>query len=268
MSVSRIETAFRDAVSEGRLALVPFLTAGFPDPRSTVETALALAREGAQALEIGIPFSDPIADGPVIQEASQRALAQGVGMEGALAVVREIRAAAPIPIVLMTYANPVLRFGSSRFAAAAAAAGADGGILTDVPPEELPETWAALRAADLATILLVTPLTRPERLARILEGGSGFLYVVSRAGVTGRGGAAAGLEKFLAGVRARTTLPLAVGFGIEGPEQVRALRGRADGAVIGTALLRAIGAAGPGGAARAGARFFEPLVSAAAGTGG
>ncbi|HVP38436.1 MAG TPA: tryptophan synthase subunit alpha [Candidatus Saccharimonadales bacterium] len=259
MPAARLEAAFRATRSKGRLALVPFLTAGFPDPARTVEAAEALAAAGAAALELGIPFSDPIADGPVIQVTSQQALARGVTVESALEMAAQIHARTGLPLVAMTYANPVLRCGVERFARRAAESGVDGVILTDVPPEELSEAWAALRAAGLGCVRLVTPLTRRERLARILEGGGGYVYVVSRTGVTGRGEAAAGLADLVQELRGLTALPVAVGFGIEGPEQVRRLAGLADGVIVGSALLRRMQAAGPEGAAAAAGEFLRGL---------
>jgi len=264
MPAEHLETAFRSAASGGRLALVPFLTAGHPDPDSTVETAVALAGAGASALELGIPFSDPIADGPVIQAASQRALEQGVNVRGALELARRIRARAALPIVAMTYANPILAYGPERFARDAAGSGVDGVILTDVPPEELPALWGVLRAAGLATVLLVTPLTRSERVARILRDATGYVYVVSRTGVTGGGQAAAGLDALLKDLRGRTRLPIAVGFGIERPEHVRAWRGLADGVVVGSALVKRLEEAGPEAAPAAAAAFLRELASASA----
>ncbi len=262
MPAERLEAAFRATRSEGRLALVPFLTAGDPDPAVTVELACALARTGATALELGIPFSDPIADGPVIQESSQRALARGTHVDTVLASVRAIRGRSEMPIVLMTYANPVLRYGAERFARDAAAAGADGVILTDMPPEELPDTWSALRAAGLAPVLLVTPLTRADRRDRILSLARGYVSVVSRTGVTGRGEAGEGLERLVRGIRERCALPVAVGFGIETPEHVRRFHGLSDGVVVGSALVRRIREAGAGREVAAAEAFVRELLAA------
>ena len=258
-----LEAAFRDARSKGRLAVVPFLTAGHPDAETTVNVALALAEAGASALEIGIPFSDPIADGPVIQAASQAALAQGMNVSGALSLARSIRARTALPLIAMTYANPILRYGADRFAAEAAEAGFNATIVTDLPPEELPALWDPLRAAGLGTVLLVTPLTRPERVSRILRDASGFVYVVSRTGVTGAGQAAAGLDELLAELRKRTPLPVAVGFGIESAEHVAAYKGRADGVVVGSALVQRIAAAPKADAAKVAADFLASLLRGA-----
>ncbi len=262
MPATYLEAAFRDQVSKGRLALVPFLTAGHPDPASTVEIAVALAGAGATALELGIPFSDPIADGPVIQKSSQVALSHGAHVGSALEMARAIRARVDLPIVAMTYANPILRFGAERFASEAAASGVDGVIITDTPPEELPGMWAPLRAAGLATILLVTPLTRADRFERILRDASGYVYVVSRTGVTGAGEAARGLDELLLDLKTRTRLPVAVGFGIETPKHVRAYRGKADGVVVGSALVRRVDEAGPASAPAVAAAFLKSLSEA------
>jgi tryptophan synthase alpha chain len=263
MPASRLEAAFRGASSKGRLALVPFLTAGFPDPACTVEAAVALAEAGAAALELGIPFSDPIADGPVIQAASQQALTHGVTVESSLAMAAEIHSRTRLPLVIMTYANPVLRFGIEAFAARAAGSGVDGVILTDVPPEELPDAWAVLRGADLAAVRLVTTLTRRERLERIVASASGFVYAVSRTGVTGAGEVAVGLDALLKDLRTITELPIAVGFGIERAEHVRRLLGLADGVIIGSALIKRMQAAGAVGAAKAAGEFLAELQAGA-----
>ncbi|MBI5837371.1 MAG: tryptophan synthase subunit alpha [Candidatus Eisenbacteria bacterium] len=259
MPAARLETALRVCSPGGRPALVPFLTAGHPDPARTVDAAVALAAAGAAALELGIPFSDPIADGPVIQASSQVALGHGMTVERSLAMAAEIHARCALPIVMMTYANPLLRFGAGAFARRAAESGVDGVILTDVPPDELPEVWDALRDAGVGAVRLVTPLTRPGRLRRILEGAGGYVYVVSRTGVTGKGEAAAGLEELLRGLRAMTPLPVAVGFGIESAAHVGRFTGLADAVIVGSALLKRMDAAGPEGAARAAGAFLTGL---------
>jgi tryptophan synthase alpha chain len=263
MPAARLEAAFRGTTPEGRLALVPFLTAGFPDPGRTVQAAVALAEAGASALELGIPFSDPIADGPVIQAASQHALTHGVTVESSLAMAAEIHAATRLPMVIMTYANPVLRFGIEEFARRAADSGVDGVILTDVPPEELPDAWAALREAGLGTVRLVTTVTRRERVQKLVAAASGFVYVVSRTGVTGKGEAASGLEALLKDLRGMTKLPVAVGFGIERAEHVRRFKGLADGVIIGSALIRRMQEAGAEGAPRAAGEFLRELAAGA-----
>jgi tryptophan synthase alpha chain len=221
--------------------LIPFITAGYPNldaSRAMLEGFDAL---GARAVEIGVPFSDPIADGPDIQRASERALAVGVGVPAILDLVATFRAGSRMPIVLMTYANPVLRGGIDRFARAASAAGVDAVLLSDVPPDESPEVWAALDAERLDTVMLVAPTTPDERLDRVIARARGFVYCLARTGVTGSGeGYAGSLETRIAEIRRRSPLPVAVGFGIATPEHARALRGAADAVVVGAAFMRAV----------------------------
>jgi tryptophan synthase alpha chain len=226
-------------------ALVPYLTAGYPSLDATLEMLLGLERAGAAAVEVGIPFSDPIADGPEIQRSSEWALRSGVGPDEALALVARFRERSRLPVVVMTYANPVLRDGASPFAARAAEAGVDGVLISDLPPDEAPEVWQTLEAAGLATVVLVAPTTTAERLPRLLERCRGFVYCLARTGVTGVsggvGGYAGGLEARIDELRSRTSLPIAVGFGISNAEQARRLRGRADAVVVGAAFMRAVG---------------------------
>jgi tryptophan synthase alpha chain len=183
--VSRIEAALRAAGAARRAALIPFLVAGDPDPEQTCELVPALAEAGADVVELGVPFSDPVADGPAIQRASERALAQGTTLARTLELVRRIRARTPVPIVLFGYLNPVLAFGASRLASEAAAAGVDGLLLVDLPVEEGPDLRETFRAAGLDTIQLATPTSGTERIRRISGESRGFVYAVSRAGVTG-----------------------------------------------------------------------------------
>ncbi len=258
-----LEAAFRDCSSKGRLALVPFLTAGVPDAGLTVDLACALHEAGAAAMELGIPFSDPIADGPVIQEASQRALASGVHVATVLEMAARIRARVPMPLVAMTYANPILSYGPEKFARDAVDSGVNGVILTDVPAEEMPSLWAALRAQGLGTVLLVTPLTEPARRARIAREASGFVYVVSRTGVTGKGEAASGLPQLLEALRLEAIAPIGVGFGIEEPRHVAAWRGRSDGVVVGSALVRRVLQAPKHEVVGTAVTFFRELAAAA-----
>jgi tryptophan synthase alpha chain len=202
--------------------------------------AEGLARRGAAALEIGIPFSDPIADGPDIQRASESALRRGVGMRDVLAVVRGIRARTDIPIVLMTYANPVLRYGAARFAHDAREAGADGALLSDLPPDELPDVWRAMDDAALDTVVLIAPTTAEVRLPALVARARGFVYCLARTGVTGGSAGEQGdLRARVAAVRRLSRLPVGVGFGIATPAQAAALRGVADAVAVGAALMRA-----------------------------
>ena len=239
MPVKRLAAAF--AAARGQTGLIPFATAGYPSLDGSVEILLGLARSGALALELGIPFSDPIADGPEIQRASEAALAQGVSVERVLEIVRRMRSRSEIPVVLMTYANPALAMGIERFAREAHAAGVDGVLISDLPPEESPETWRALDEAGLDTIVLTAPTTDPARLPRLVGRARGFVYCLARTGVTGAGpGEAHGLRERVAELRRHTPLPVAVGFGVSTTAQARALKGVADGVVVGAAFMRAI----------------------------
>lgn len=238
MGGGRIATALG---APGPARLVPYLTAGFPSVDATVEMATALAGAGAGALEVGIPFSDPIADGPDIQRASEWALRRHVGMPAVLDTVARIRERASIPIVLMTYANPILRFGPDRFARAARDAGADGVLISDLPPDELPELWQAMDAAALDTVVLVAPTTDPGRLPLLVARARGFVYCLARTGVTGgSAGVRGNLEERIATIRRMTQLPVGVGFGIGSPADAAVLRHLADAVVVGAAFMRAI----------------------------
>jgi tryptophan synthase alpha chain len=238
--MSRLGPAFR--ARRGRTGLIPYVTAGYPSLEATLEMARAFTRSGCVALEIGVPFSDPIADGPEIQRALEWSQRRGVGIPEVLETVRALRREAELPVVLMTYANPVERAGAAAFASAAAAAGVDGVIVSDLPPDESPGVWSALDAAGLDTVQLVAPTTTEERLPLLLERCRGFVYCLARTGVTGRdsGGWGGSLPERIAALRARTPLPVAVGFGISGPAQARALAGVADAVIVGAAFMRAV----------------------------
>ena len=236
---SRLGAAFTRR--PGATGLIPFVTAGYPSLERSLELLHAVDRAGALAVEVGVPFSDPIADGPDIQRASEWALRQGVGVMDVLDLVADFRKRSPLPVIVMTYANPVVRVGAGEFAARARAAGVDGVILSDLPPEELPDAWRALDAAGLDTVLLVAPTTSPERLPILLARCRGFVYCLSRTGVTGRAeGYAGSLDERVASVRARSSLPVAVGFGISSAADAAALRGRVDAAVVGAAFMRLV----------------------------
>jgi tryptophan synthase alpha chain len=237
--VSRLGPAFERA--RGRTGLIPYLTAGYPSLDASLAMLRGFAAAGAIAAEVGVPFSDPIADGPEIQRASEAALRAGVGVPEALALVARLRRESELPIVVMSYANPALRQGAETFAREAAAAGVDGVILSDLPPEESPEAWQALDAASLDTIMLVAPTTSAERLPRVLERCRGFVYCLARTGVTGRSAGEAGaLGERIATLRRATRLPVAVGFGISSAAEARALRGVADAVVVGAAFMRRV----------------------------
>ncbi len=238
--MNRIDAAFARLKSEGKKAFIPYIAAGVPGRRETVELAVTLADLGADVLELGYPFSDPMADGVVNQAAATRALELGVDDEAYLGMVREIRAARPgLPIVVFSYLNPVFRLGLRDFAKRAKEAGADGFLLVDMPVEEADEMLAACRELDLRFIFLAAPTTTPARLGKILEVGSGFLYYISRTGITGEQAKfQEGFEEKLAAVKKAAGIPVVVGFGISTPEHVRAVCALCDGAVVGSALVR------------------------------
>jgi tryptophan synthase alpha chain len=253
--VSRIEARFAKLRQEGRAGLVAYLTAGDPDRATSTRLFAGLAGAGADLIEIGMPFSDPMADGPVIEAGGLRALKAGMTLKGTLALVRELRAADDeTPIVLMGYYNPIYRYGGEAFARAAAAAGVDGLIVVDLPPEEETELAQPLAAAGLDLVRLATPTSDAQRLPRILAQASGFLYYVAIAGITGTHSAEAGsVAAAVTRLRRSTDLPIAVGFGIKTPAQAATVARDADAAVVGTALVQRLaqnldkdGAATPG----------------------
>ncbi|MFQ5927077.1 MAG: tryptophan synthase subunit alpha [Terriglobia bacterium] len=220
------------------LALVAYVTAGDPTLAFTEELVVRLAEAGADVVELGVPFSDPIADGPVIQRASDRALRSGTTLADVLALAARLRRQTQVPLVLFSYYNPVLQLGIERFAAETARAGLDGLLLTDLTPEEAGDYLAVVRRYGLDTVFLAAPTSSPARLKRIAQISRGFIYVISRRGVTGvRNDVPAELAGMVGRLRRYTKLPLAVGFGIAQPEQVRALARLADGVVVGSALV-------------------------------
>ena len=225
--------------------LVTYITAGDPDLPRTEGILRALDRAGADVLEVGVPFSDPLADGPVIQRATERALASGTTLSGVLQMVTRLRADLRAPIVIFSYANPILRLGAERFADEAKAAGVDGVLVLDLPLEEAAEFRALLRDRGIDTILLLSPTTTDDRLRRAAALGSGFLYAISRLGVTGaRDAIADGAEDIVRRIRTVSPLPIALGFGISKPEHVREVGRWADAAVVGSALVSVIAEAG------------------------
>lgn len=245
--MSRLATAF--AAARGRTGLVPFAVAGFPTAEATLEMLRGFGRQGALAAEVGVPFSDPIADGPDIQHASESALARGGGVDQALEIVSELRRGSDLPVVLMSYANPVLRGGVERFCSRAREAGLDGVLLSDLPPDEAPEVWSVLERSGLDTVVLVAPTTSEARLPRLVSRASGFVYCLSRTGVTGQGpGYGGSVTERVKAVRRLSPLPVAVGFGISNAGQAAGLVGVADAIVVGAALVRAADAGAPEGA--------------------
>lgn len=254
--MTRLSQTFSELRRRGARALIPYFTAGDPSLGATRALVLEAARRGADVLELGIAFSDPLADGPVIQRASQRALATGVTLAQVLDLVREVRGDVRIPIVFLTYYNPVLAFGLKAFAHAAVEAGVDGVIVADLPPEEAGPLSTEGRAAGLDLIHLVAPTSPPDRMRLIARRSRGFIYVVSVTGVTGtRGTLPPDLVLYLRQLRAVTTKPICVGFGISTPEQVAAVAPYADGVIVGSAIVGLI-------EAHAGSERLVPEVGA------
>jgi tryptophan synthase alpha chain len=239
--MSRLAATFERLAQSGRGGLVTYLTCGDPDAERSAALLVAVARAGADVLEVGVPFSDPLADGPVIQRATERALAAGMTLAGTLEVVRRVRREVDTPIVLFTYANPVLRMEASTFARQAAAAGVDGVLVLDYPVEEAAPLRAPLADAGLDPVFLISPTTDDERIRRSAGLGRGFLYVISRLGVTGaRDEFARDAAGLVARVKAATDLPVALGFGIARPEHVAEACRVADAAVVGSALVNVV----------------------------
>ncbi len=226
---------------KGRKGFIPFITAGDPDLETTRELIVELARAGATVIELGVPFTDPMADGPVIQRASERALRHGFDLAEVLQVVFDARKQTDVPIVLFSYYNPLLQFGIARLAGEAKSAGVDGVLVTDLVPEEASEFAAVLRANNLDMIFLVAPTSTDERLKMVAERATGFIYAVSRAGITcAREEMSAEAEKMVKRVRRFSDLPIAVGFGVSTPEHVIGVWRFADAAVVGSALVAEI----------------------------
>jgi tryptophan synthase alpha chain len=243
--VSHIAEAFARLRGDGRPGLVTYTTAGDPDLPRSAEILKALDRAGADVLEVGVPFSDPLADGPVIQRATERALAAGGCLRTALSMIESVRPHVSAPIVVFSYANPLMRMGVNAFAARAAAAGVDGVLALDLPIEEAGPFRSEMERAGLDTIFLLSPTTTDARIERAAELGSGFLYGISRLGVTGaRDTVASGAEALVRRIRKWTSLPIALGFGISRPEHVAQVAAYADAAVVGSALVSTIAEAG------------------------
>lgn len=238
--MGRLEKAFRQAADEGRAALVTFITAGDPDLALTERLLPRMAAAGADVIELGMPFSDPMADGPTIQLASERALAAGTTLEGILACVTSVRrGGCSTPIVLMGYYNPVYAYGTERFAVDAARAGVDALLIVDLPPEESEALHSSCRKQGVELIFLVAPTSGEDRVRRVLARAGGFIYYVSVTGVTG----AAEIDmdevrQGVAAIQARTSIPVAVGFGISRPDQAARFAAFADGVVVGSAIVR------------------------------
>ena len=239
--MTRIEKKFAQLKSEKRKAFIPYITAGDPSLDATLGLILSMEKAGADLIELGVPFSDPIADGPVIQRASERALKHGVNLQKILELGQNIRKKSEIPLVLFSYFNPLLSYGLERLAADAVAAGFDGVLASDLTVEESEQFVSVMNPAGLNTVFLVAPTSSPQRMKKIAETSTGFLYAVSRTGVTGeQPELAADLKRFLQNLRSYTTLPIAVGFGISQPEHVRAVWQEADAAVVGSSIVKEV----------------------------
>jgi len=238
---TRIGKRFERLARSGELGLVAYITAGDPSLAATGEIVLAAVEAGADVIELGVPFSDPVADGPTIQRASERALRAGTTLAGVVDLVATLRKKTDVAIVLFSYFNPILQMGLEIFASRAAAAGADGVLVTDMTPEEASEYSAAMHAHGLDTIFLAAPTSTDERLKRIVSASTGFLYIISRTGVTGaKESLPEELPAMVRRARQFTSLPIAVGFGISLPTQVTVLGGIADAVVVGSALVAEI----------------------------
>ncbi|MBT2749470.1 MULTISPECIES: tryptophan synthase subunit alpha [unclassified Lysobacter] len=263
--MNRIDAKFQSLQSAGRKALIPFLTAGDPSLEATVPVMHALVEAGADVIELGVPFSDPMADGPTIQRSSERAIARGAGLGWVLDAVREFRGRdAQTPVVLMGYLNPIEIRGSTRFASDAVAAGVDGVLLVDLPPEEAEELRAAFVAAGLVLILLASPTTTEERIALLCDDAQGYLYYVSFAGVTGADRLDTGAANDrLHHIRQRAKVPVVAGFGIKDAASAATMAREAEGVVVGSALVEVLAQAGTADAAAQAARgFLAPLRQA------
>lgn len=262
--MSRIQSTFARLASEGRKALIPFIHAGDPYPETTVQLMLAMAEAGADVIELGVPFSDPMADGPVIQRAAERALTHGIGLPQVLAYVRAFRERnAATPVVLMGYANPIERYGSERFVRDAKTAGVDGVLVVDYPPEECEAFAAQLRAAELDPIFLLAPTSSEERMARIGKVASGYVYYVSLKGVTGAGHLDTdAVARAIPRIRKHVSVPVGVGFGIRDAATAQAVGRVSDAVVIGSRLVQLLEVETRDNVAAKGAEFIREIRAA------
>ena len=243
--MNRIDARFQALAEQGETAFIPYITAGDPTLAMTAKIVLELDRAGCDIVELGVPFSDPIADGVVNQEAAQRALKHNVTLHDVVNLVRELRKQTEIPLVLFTYYNPVLAYGVEPFARDCASAGVDGVLCVDLPPGEDEDYKKSLDAHGVATVFLAAPTSTPERIALIAKNSAGFVYYVSRTGVTGeRADIASTVQGMVASIKRHTSTPVAVGFGISSPAQAAEVAGYADGVIVGSAIVRLIGQSG------------------------
>ena len=266
--MNRIDRRFQDLRARGLPAFIPYITAGDPTLEMTEQLVYEFEKAGVDLIEFGVPFSDPVADGVVNQEAAQRALKHNVSLRDIIGLVKKLRGQTQIPLALFTYYNPILAYGVPEFAADAADAGVDGVLCVDLPPEEADEEYKHyLDEQGIATIFLIAPTSTPERIALIAKNCTGFVYYVSRTGVTGeRDSIEASVQGMVAQIKAHTDVPVAVGFGISNPDQAAEVAQFADGVIVGSAIVRMIGQLGdtPQTAAQVGA-FVKSLVDATKG---
>lgn len=262
--MSRIKAVFEELKAQGRKGLVPFVTGGDPDPEQTVAVMHALAQAGADVIELGVPFSDPMADGPVIQRSSERALAKGISTRRILDYVCEFRQSnTHTPVVLMGYANPIERMGTGRFVDECKKVGVDGVLVVDYPPEESIEFAAQLRAAELDPIFLLAPTSSDERIEKVAKAASGYVYYVSLKGVTGAQNLnTSEVGSKLPTIRKHTTVPVGVGFGIRDAESACRVAQSADAVVIGSALIQQLEAGQPAQSPELAKQFLAPIRAA------
>jgi len=239
--MNRIDSTFRELRRHRSAALIPFLTSGDPDLPTTGKLMRAAVESGADMLELGVPFSDPIADGPTLQNSIEFALKSGSSLPRSLELIAEFRLESQVPIVLYGYYNPIFRYGVERFASDASSAGVDAVLIVDLPPEEVDEIYGSIRGAGLHFIFLLTPTSGPDRIRKVLKKASGFVYYVSLTGVTGSNAISIDdVKQAVEGLRQHTKLPIGVGFGISTPEQAAAVSKFADATVLGSALMRTV----------------------------
>ncbi len=240
-----LEKTFKELQSAGRKAFIAYITAGDPTIESTINLVKELEANGVDIIELGVPFSDPVADGPVNQEAAQRALKNGVNLKMILDAVKTIRRESEIPIVFFSYINPIIAYGMERFVADAKKSGLSGALILDMPPEEAGKYKMLMEEKGLDTIFLVSPITPPDRIEHIVKHASGFVYYVSQMGVTGeRTDISVTIPRMVRVIRRLTDVPVAVGFGISSPEQVRGIAEHADGVIVGSSIVKRIGEKG------------------------
>ncbi|HET6514906.1 MAG TPA: tryptophan synthase subunit alpha [Thermodesulfovibrionales bacterium] len=237
--MNRIEKTFRSLKEQSRKAFIPYIMAGDPSLGKTRETVLMLERCGADIVELGVPFTDPIADGPTIQRAAERALQEGVTLTKVIGLVSDLRKESRIPIALMTYYNPVFKYGDERFVRDAREAGIDGVIIPDLPPDEAHELMKIAKRSGLATIFLLAPTSTDERITKVTKASTGFVYYVSMTGITGsRLAFDESLKESIGKIRAATDRPVAIGFGVSTPDEAKAVSGYADGVIVGSAIVK------------------------------